>query len=208
MTDSAYRARNSARIGVPIHAVVMPAKNKRTHDRASDRRGGYPRGLSMGRTLTDRRDPQIPDQSQRHIKTQRRAFCNSITSAFANLHGAANWSAPICRRCCSAPSRRGYLFVMPLGRPATCWRSSFSACCARISSCLRSALKLALVQRSWAAAALTAHLSASCRRCSERARMPKAARTALQRAAFTVGGTDERYGPLTVRALRQRESAH
>jgi hypothetical protein len=59
MTDSAYRARNSARIGVPIHAVVMPAQNKRTHDRASDRRGGYPRGLSMGRTLTDRRDPQI-----------------------------------------------------------------------------------------------------------------------------------------------------
>jgi hypothetical protein len=159
----------------------------------------------MGRTLTDRRDPQIRASGTSKLSAARFATLQRQLSPTCT---ALRLGLPRSAEGAVAPSRRGYLFVMPLGRPATCWRSSFSACCARISSCLRSALKLALVQRSWAAAALTAHLSASCRRCSERARMPKAARTALQRAAFTVGGTDERYGPLTVRALRQRESAH
>src|SRR5260370_36413245 len=47
-------------------------------------------------------------------------------------------------------------------------RSAFSACCARIRNCLRSASKLAFVVGSFATAALTAHFCASCRSCSER----------------------------------------
>jgi hypothetical protein len=58
--------------------------------------------------------------------------------------------------------------LSPVIREALRFRSPLSACSAILSSCLRSASKLALVAESFAAVALSAHLRACCRRCSER----------------------------------------
>src|ERR1700730_5123496 len=73
-------------------------------------------------------------------------------------------------------SRRGYFFhrpvidelLSPVIGEALRFRSPLAACSASMSSCLRSASRLALAAESFAAAALSAHLLASCRRCSER----------------------------------------
>ena len=78
--------------------------------------------------------------------------------------------------CLSPVSRRGYFFhrpvidelLSPVIGEALRFRSPLAACSASISSCLRSASRLALAAESFAAAALSAHLLASCRRCSER----------------------------------------
>jgi hypothetical protein len=73
-------------------------------------------------------------------------------------------------------SRGGYFFhrpiidelLSPVIGEALRFRSPLAACSASMSSCLRSASRLALAAESFAAAALSAHLLASCRRCSER----------------------------------------
>jgi hypothetical protein len=68
----------------------------------------------------------------------------------------------------SRAPHRCYFFVRPLGGSSIRFCSSFSACSASISNCFCSCLKLAFMARSWAPAALSAHLRASCRRCSAR----------------------------------------
>jgi hypothetical protein len=59
------------------------------------------------------------------------------------------------------------------------FRSPLSACSASLSSCLRSASKLALAAESFVAAALIAHLRANCRRYSGRALMQHATSAGL-----------------------------
>src|SRR5947208_13729634 len=56
--------------------------------------------------------------------------------------------------------------------------SSLSACSASLSSCLRSAMRLAFAEESFATAALSAHFLADCRRCFERALITESPRTA------------------------------
>jgi hypothetical protein len=88
----------------------------------------------------------------------------------------------------SAPvSRRGYFFhrpiidelLSPVIGEALRFRSLLSACSASLSSCLRSASKLALAAESFVAAALIAHLRANCRRYSGRALMQHATSAGL-----------------------------
>ena len=88
----------------------------------------------------------------------------------------------------SAPvSRRGYFFhrpiidelLSPVIGEALRFRSPLSACSASLSSCLRSASKLALAAESFVAAALIAHLRANCRRYSGRALMQHATSAGL-----------------------------
>jgi hypothetical protein len=73
-----------------------------------------------------------------------------------------------------------------------------------MSSCLRSASRLALAAESFAAAALSAHLLASCRRCSERVLILQ---VTDYFAATALPGAFGEVGPLTVRALRQLQDA-
>ena len=88
----------------------------------------------------------------------------------------------------SAPvSRRGYFFhrpiidelLSPVIGEALRFRSPLSACSASLSSCLRSASKLALAAEFFVAAALIAHLRANCRRYSGRALMQHATSAGL-----------------------------
>ena len=113
----------------------------------------------------------------------------------------------------SAPvSRRGYFFhrpiidelLSPVIGEALRFRSPLAACSASMSSCLRSASRLALAADSFAAAALSAHLLASCRRCSERVLILQ---VADYFAATALPGAFGEVGPLTVRALRQLQDA-
>jgi hypothetical protein len=70
---------------------------------------------------------------------------------------------------CLRPASASVLFfVRPIGGSSIRFCSSFSACFASMSNCFCSCLRLALVARSLAPAALSAHLRASCRRCSAR----------------------------------------
>src|SRR5438874_2509374 len=84
--------------------------------------------------------------------------------------------------------------LSPVTGEALRFRSILSACSASLSSCLRSASKLALVAESFAAVALSAHLRASCRRCFERILITNGCADCFAATAVTVGGTDERTG--------------
>jgi hypothetical protein len=83
--------------------------------------------------------------------------------------------------------RGGYFFhppiidelLSPVIGEAVRFRSPLSACSASLSSCLRSASKLALAAESFVAAALIAHLRANCRRYSGRALMQHATSAGL-----------------------------
>jgi hypothetical protein len=109
-------------------------------------------------------------------------------------------------------SRGGYFFhrpiidelLSPVIGEALRFRSPLAACSASMSSCLRSASRLALAAESFAAAALSAHLLASCRRCSERVLILQ---VTDYFAATALPGAFGEVGPLTVRALRQLQDA-
>jgi hypothetical protein len=93
--------------------------------------------------------------------------------------------------CCAAP-HRCYFFVRPLGGSSIRFCSSFSACSASISNSFCSCLKLPFMARSLVPAALSAHLRASCRRCS--ARVVMTGRTLV--AVGHRGGRRKNAGPL------------